>query len=227
MVGIRHVPETVAPRIQGSQCVLQLWSCGEQGIDGPTEILLCRFQRRHGHSRLRLNPIHTVVNHGVKLSQAQVRAGLGVERPQQWAPKIQRQVCREQAQIQAPAIETTGHPLGLPGKHQGRHHPDTGADLSWQAQPTAQSPEDPTGIRTINPRSAHAQGIDIQNPMPQLSQSTGHMLLIGPERVIPISCGQKNNVCHGSQTTSSIVISRKLGDVRVNVSKSPEAMIRP
>ena len=63
--------------------------------------------------------------------------------------------------------------------------------------------------------------------MAQLGQGTGNVLLIGPERMIPVGRGQKNNVCHGFQTTSSIVISRKLGDVRVNVSKSPEAMIRP
>ena len=63
--------------------------------------------------------------------------------------------------------------------------------------------------------------------MPQLSQGTGHVLFVRPEWMIPVSSGQENDVCHDGQTTSNIVISRKVGDRCVNVSKSPEAMICP
>ena len=68
VVGIRHIPEIVTPRIQGSKRLLQLRSCCEQGIGGSAEIPFCRFQSRHRHPRLRLDPINTVINHGVKLA---------------------------------------------------------------------------------------------------------------------------------------------------------------
>ena len=68
MVGIRHVAETVAAGIERPQRLLQLRRRCEQGIDSTTQIPLCRFQGRHGHPRLCLNPIHTVVDGSMKLS---------------------------------------------------------------------------------------------------------------------------------------------------------------
>ena len=68
VVGIRHIPEIVTPRIQGSKRLQQLRSRREQGIGGSAEIPFCRFQSGHRHPRLRLDPINTVINHSVKLA---------------------------------------------------------------------------------------------------------------------------------------------------------------
>ena len=63
--------------------------------------------------------------------------------------------------------------------------------------------------------------------MPGIRQRNGQVLFVRPERMIPVRRGQKDDISHDDQASSSIAISRKLADIDRNVSKSPEAWMPP
>ena len=67
-----------------------------------------------------------------------------------------------------------------------RQHPHPWPNLARTTQSPTQSPQDATRVGTIHTGTTNPQGIQIQHSMAQFGQRASHMLLVGPERMIPV-----------------------------------------
>ena len=221
MLSIGNIAEQMRPGIERCQLLLQLRSCREHGIDGTAQILFCAFKRFRRHAGLRLDAVDAVIDRGLETPELQIRARVRVEGPQQRSAQIQTPIGPEQRKTEAPAVESPRHSSGPPWKHQWRHHPDALTHLPERIQASQQSAQDSPGISPTSTGTANSKGVDVEHSMTGIRQRNGQVLFVRPERMIPVRCGQEDDISHGLQASSSIAISRKLVDVAFNVSKSP------
>jgi len=227
MLGIGNIAEQMGAGIERCQLLLQLRSGGEHRIHHAAEIPFCLIQRFRGHPRLGLNAIHAVINRGLKAAEFQIKACVGIEAPQQGCAQIKPPIGPEQGQVQTPAVQTAADSAGSAGPNQGGQHPDALAHPTQGLKATAQATQNPSTVGLSRPCRTDAQGVDVNNAMTGFSQRNSQVLLVGPERMIPVRCGQQDDISHGRQSSSSIAISRKLGDRDLSVAKSPEARMPP
>ena len=206
---------------------MQLRRRCEHSVHSTTEILFRPLKSLRRHARLGLNAVNAVINRGVETTELEIKARVRAERPQQWHAQIKAQIRPKQGQVEAPTVQPTRNTLGASRQHKRRQNPDACLHLTKRAKTPAQPTQNPTPIRRAGTGATHTQGIDIEHPMTGFGQRHRQVLFVGPQRMIPVRCGQKDHISHQRQLSSSIAISRKLDDIALNVLKSPEAWMPP
>ena len=172
------------------------------------------FDPERRHAGLLLHRIHCVINPAREWPQAEQGGGEGVVGPQPGAAETQAEQGDAQSEGQAEAVEHQRQAGGSTGPDEGRPHPDAGTHAPGTAQPTPQAFEDPGEIARRGLGRPQTERFHIENTVPLRCQGDGHMLLVGPEGVVPVSRCQEHNISHTCpQRRCRSTSSRKLADL--------------